>query len=175
MNKEIKKFIASKEKILRLERNNHGDVISYWKKVRNPLRAPFNFLVIEIIKINPFMNLTRCVFRNILGMKVGKNTGFAQVDIDPLIPELISIGDNSAIGWKSKLLCHGFTEKTSKFGKIKIGKNVLIGADSLIGPGVTIGDNSVVAMKSLVIEDIPDNELWGGVPAKKIKNLKKLI
>lgn len=175
MKKELVDFMKGKNMTIKFDRDNNGDVISYWQGVRSPIVAPFNFIVVGLAKLSPFMSLTRFMFRHILGMKVGKNTGFAQVDIDPLIPELISIGDNSAIGWKSKLLCHGFTEKHVKFGKIEIGKNVLIGAGSFIEPGVKIGDNSVVAMDSLVIKDIPANEMWGGNPAKRIKKLKQLI
>jgi len=175
MKIEIKDFIKSDDMVLVLDRDNKGDVVSYWKSVRCSLVAPFNYVIIQLMKISPFMGLTRFCFRNFLGMKIAKNTGFAQVKVDPLFPDLISVGENSSIGWGSRLLCHGFTQKNAKIGKIVIGKNVLIGADSLIGPGVRMGDNSVVAMKSLVIKDVPANELWGGVPAKKIKELKELI
>lgn len=34
---------------------------------------------------------------------------------------------------------------------------------------VTIGENAVVAAGSVVTKDIPDNEVWGGNPAKFIK------
>ena len=32
-------------------------------------------------------------------------------------------------------------------------------------PNVTVGKNSVVAAYSFVNKDIPDNEIWVGVPA----------
>ena len=37
--------------------------------------------------------------------------------------------------------------------------------------GVTVGEGSVVAAGAVVVNDIPDNELWGGVPARYIKAL----
>ena len=38
-------------------------------------------------------------------------------------------------------------------------------------PNVTIGENSIVAAHSYVATDVPDNELWVGVPAKFKKKL----
>jgi len=35
-------------------------------------------------------------------------------------------------------------------------------------PGVKIGNGAVVAAGAVVTKDIPDFEIWGGVPAKKI-------
>lgn len=53
---------------------------------------------------------------------------------------------------------------------IKVGNNVYIGVRSLILPGVTIGNNCIVAAGSIVTKDIPDNSVFGGVPAKFIKS-----
>lgn len=44
-----------------------------------------------------------------------------------------------------------------------------IGTHVVILPGVTIGQGAIVAAGSLVNKDIPDFEIWGGVPAKFIK------
>ena len=41
----------------------------------------------------------------------------------------------------------------------------------LYARGVTIGKNSVVAAGSVVVKSIPDNEVWGGNPAKFIKGI----
>ena len=46
-----------------------------------------------------------------------------------------------------------------------------IASYAIILPGVTIGKNSVVGAGSVVTKDIPDYEVWAGVPAKKIKDL----
>ena len=35
---------------------------------------------------------------------------------------------------------------------------------------IVIGNNSVIAANAVVTCDIPDNTMWGGVPAKLIKN-----
>ena len=54
----------------------------------------------------------------------------------------------------------------SKQGPVKLMENCKIGTHSTIMPNVTIGKNSVVAAYSFVTKDIPDNEIWIGVPAK---------
>lgn len=39
-------------------------------------------------------------------------------------------------------------------------------------PGITIGNNVVIAAGAVVAEDVPDNSLVGGVPAKLIHKLE---
>lgn len=50
---------------------------------------------------------------------------------------------------------------------IFIDENVWIGAGSTILPGVSIGKNSIVGAGSVVTKNIPPNQIWVGVPAKK--------
>lgn len=57
---------------------------------------------------------------------------------------------------------------------ITIGKNVWIGAGSAILPGCVIGDNSIIGAGSVVTKAVPENELWVGVPAKKIRDLSNV-
>ena len=57
-----------------------------------------------------------------------------------------------------------WTEKT-----VTIGRDVWVGAGSIILPGVTIGDGCVVAAGSVVTKDVPPGSVVGGVPAKLIK------
>ena len=46
-----------------------------------------------------------------------------------------------------------------------------IGANSTIRAGITIGRNAIVGCGSVVLHDIPDNQVWCGNPAKFIKDL----
>ena len=55
---------------------------------------------------------------------------------------------------------------------VRIGDDVWIGGNVTILPGVTIGNNVVVAAGAVVTEDVPDNTLVGGVPAKVIKTIE---
>ena len=57
-------------------------------------------------------------------------------------------------------------------GPIVIGRNVWIANDATIMPGVAIGDHSVVAAGSVVTRSFGDRCLIGGVPARKIRDLR---
>ena len=52
----------------------------------------------------------------------------------------------------------------------RIGVDCWIGAGSIIMAGVTIGDGAIVAAGSVVTKDIPPCTIYGGNPAKYIKN-----
>ena len=51
-----------------------------------------------------------------------------------------------------------------------IGKDVWIGAFSIIMTGVTIGDGSIIGAGSIVTGDIESYSIYAGVPAKKIRS-----
>jgi maltose O-acetyltransferase len=52
--------------------------------------------------------------------------------------------------------------------QIRIGSGVWIAANAVILPGITIGEGSVIAANAVVTKSIGKNEIWGGVPARKI-------
>lgn len=53
---------------------------------------------------------------------------------------------------------------------VLIGDGVWIGARSIILDGITIGENSIIAAGSVVTKDVPPFSIFGGCPAKLIKN-----
>lgn len=167
---EIKDFIKSEEMILHLPRDYSTDMISQWISVRNVFRPPINWLLVGFSKFIPHSKWITVFYRTFLGMKIGSKVGFAQINPDFIIPELIEIGDNSAFGWKVTILTHEFNQIHQRFGKVKIGDNVLIGGYSIIRSGVRIGDNSIISANSVVVGDVPPNEIWGGNPAKKLRD-----
>lgn len=57
---------------------------------------------------------------------------------------------------------------------ITIKENAWIGANATILTGVTIGKNTVVAAGAVVTQDVPDDTLVGGVPAKFIKKIEQV-
>lgn len=54
--------------------------------------------------------------------------------------------------------------------EVAIGSDVWIGAHVTILPGVTISDGSIIAAGAVVRSFVPPQEIWGGVPAKKIRD-----
>lgn len=53
--------------------------------------------------------------------------------------------------------------------EIKIGNDVWIGSRVFIRDGVTIGNGAIIGAGSVVVKDVPDYAIVGGVPAKIIR------
>jgi len=139
----------------------------YWHRTVHPLKAVKNFAVIQLCRYLPSLALKNFFYRRLLGMRVGKNVSVGlMVMVDIFFPELVSIGENSIIGYNSTLLGHEYLLREYRKGLVEIGSNVLIGANTTVLPGVKIGDNAVVCAGSLVNKDIPPNSYAGGVPVR---------
>lgn len=115
-----------------------------------------------------------------MGMKVGKNFGRLNgVILDPSHCWLIEIGDNVTIAPRVHVLCHDASTKRflnyTKIGRVTIGDNVFIGAESVVLPGVTIGNNVIVGANSTVTHDIPDGTVVAGSPAKPICTIEEYL
>ncbi|WP_379967820.1 acyltransferase [Epilithonimonas sp. UC225_85] len=54
------------------------------------------------------------------------------------------------------------------FGRIKVGDNTFIGANSTITYNVSIGNNCIITIGAVVNNSIPDNSVYGGIPARYI-------
>lgn len=54
-------------------------------------------------------------------------------------------------------------------GNVKIGENTHVGAGSTVIQGITIGSNSIIGAGSVVINDVLNNSVVVGVPAKTLK------
>ena len=65
-----------------------------------------------------------------------------------------------------------------RYGEIKLGDNVFIGANSTILYDVKIGNNVIVGVGSLVNKTIPDGVVAAGVPCRiigKFDDYKKKV
>lgn len=115
-----------------------------------------------------------------MGMKVGKNFGRLNgVILDPSHCWLIEIGDNVTMAPRVHILCHDASTKVhlgyTKIGKVTIGNNVFIGAESVVLPNVKIGNNVIIGANSTITKDIPDNSVAVGNPAKVICSLEEYL
>lgn len=132
-------------------------------------RTAFNFVVLSICRYLPWLGLKNWLYRRLLNMQVGKNVSVGLMAMfDIFFPQLISIGDNSIIGYNATVLTHEFLIREYRKGRVEIGRNVVIGNNTVILPGVSIGDGAVVGACSLVNKDIPAGVLAAGVPARII-------
>ena len=115
-----------------------------------------------------------------MGMKVGRNFGRLNgVILDPSHCWLIEIGDNVTLAPRVHILCHDASTKTflnyTKIGRVTIGDNVFIGAESVVLPGVTIGSNVIIGANSTVTHDVPDNCVVVGSPARVLCSLEEYL
>ncbi len=62
-----------------------------------------------------------------------------------------------------------------KVDKVELSKHVIIGTGSVIMPGVTIGEGSAVGALSYVNKSLGSWGIFGGIPAKKLKERDKAL
>ena len=141
----------------------------YWSKIKSPLRVTFNYLIMKLCRIIPSLRLKNALYR-LMGVKVGEHVSVGlEATFDIFFPELIEIGDNTIIGYNTTILAHEFLIDEYRTGRVKIGKDVVIGANCSILPGVNIADNTVVSACSLVNRDAEG--FVGGVPTKNLRKV----
>lgn len=118
---------------------------------------------------------------------IGENVMFLPT-IVPSEPYLVSIGNNVKITANVRFITHDVIQtmlKASKkypynpenhfyMGKIEIGNNVVIGANSTILYDVKIGNDVIVAAGAVVTKDVEDGSIVGGNPARVIGSTKEL-
>lgn len=100
-----------------------------------------------------------------IGCEIGEGT---MVDMNAVLGARAKLGKNVHLG--AGAVVAGVLEPPSK-SPCEVGDNVLIGANAVILEGVKIGANSVVAAGAVVVEDVPDNVVVAGSPAKIIKHV----
>ncbi|MCH1940704.1 acyltransferase [Holdemania massiliensis] len=94
-------------------------------------------------------------------------------------PYLITLRKNCRISGNVTLVNHdgdtwAFRHSDSKYsdvikyGRIEVGEYSFVGTGSIIMPGVKIGKNCVIGAGSVITHDIPDETVAVGVPARPI-------
>ncbi|CEG12899.1 O-acetyltransferase [groundwater metagenome] len=82
-----------------------------------------------------------------------------------IIEDYVQIGSHCSI--------YSVSTIDNKEGKVVLKKNCKIGSHSVVMPGVTVGENSIIGSCSFVNKDIPDKEIWGGAPVKRIRKINQ--
>ncbi len=98
-----------------------------------------------------------------IGAVVGENS---MIDMGVVLGGRAIVGANCHIGAGAVLA--GVVEPASSQPVI-VEDDVLVGANAVILEGVRVGKGAVVAAGSVVIEDVPQNAVVGGVPARVLK------
>lgn len=141
-----------------------------------------NLIMNNKLSANPIGCMQPCVFfvDKDAELIIGDNVGISQASL--VCHQSISIGNYVKIGGGVCIYDTDFHSLDAEIRKdpyldtknkvkspVVIKDNAFIGAHSTILKGVTVGRNSVVGACSVVTKDVPDNEIWAGNPAKRIK------
>lgn len=98
-------------------------------------------------------------------------------------PYLVSIHDNVIVAAGVNFVNHDVSVfnvarllglrrgDIDKVGSIELFENCFIGTSTILMPNSSVGKNSVIAAGSIVTKHVPDNEVWGGIPAKFIMTI----
>ena len=113
----------------------------------------------------------------------GNNSGISSTSI--YCAERIEIGDYVNIGAGCFIMDTNFHSinwrhrkdrsldiANAKSAPVKIDDFVFVGARSIICKGVHIGEHLIISAGSVVVKDVPSNEVWGGNPAVFIKAIE---
>lgn len=110
---------------------------------------------------------------------IGQNTQIGPFCVI-LVGDGVDIGDNVLIGPHCVFAAgqHDYKQLEKPMmeaggiskGKIRIGNDVWIGANTTIIDGVTVGNGAVIGANSFVNKDVEPFGVYAGTPAKKITN-----
>lgn len=97
-----------------------------------------------------------------------------------LDPYLVTVGRSVMIGDDVLLIPHAYSVGSTDIlvlDQIDIGDGVVVGARCTLMPGVQVGANSMIRPMSLVTMNskIPPNEIWEGIPARKVADVDRPI
>lgn len=92
--------------------------------------------------------------------------------VDELVPQFVKIGRNFVSAPGSMIIAHdaSYFMLTNKYRiqPVEIGDDVFLGAGAIVMPGVKIGNRVVIGAGSVVTQDVPDDSVVVGNPAKII-------
>jgi 2,3,4,5-tetrahydropyridine-2,6-dicarboxylate N-acetyltransferase len=98
-----------------------------------------------------------------IGAEIGAKT---MIDMGAVLGGRAIVGENSHIGANAVLA--GVVEPASA-QPVRIGNNVVVGANAVVLEGVQVGDGAVVGAGAVVTKDVAAGAVVAGVPAKILK------
>ncbi len=140
-----------------------------WKVVRwasyNASISVVRIFAGEPMRSTPFWTL----YLKANGAKIGKNVYVNTARLND--HNLLILKDRAVVGGDAKLIAHLAESGKIKAQHVILNERAVIGINSVIGPGVEVGAGSAVGAMSFVPKGtkIPPNQIWGGVPAKLVK------
>lgn len=164
--------------------------VSYGKKLKihgllfirgkGSVKIGNNVTINSSLESNPIGGNTRTIIHCNGKLNIGDNVGISNCAIvcqnEITIEDWVKIGGDVSI-YDTDFHSIDYVERRSTVDHtittkpIVIKQDSFIGAHSIILKGVTIGSRSVIAAGAVVTKNVPDDEMWGGCPARFIKKL----
>jgi serine O-acetyltransferase len=142
---------------------NPGFKFMVWHRIAHNSRAKGKF-----IYIIPWLMLRRLMIKYGYDIPaetiIGKGFYIGHFGGVVISPKAI-IGENCNI---SHGITIGYTSRGKRKGYPRLGDNIYIGPGSVITGNINIGKNAAIGANSVVIEDLPENAVAVGIPARII-------
>ena len=127
-------------------------------------------------------NRARVAMQRWRGVRIGKNVHVGTyVNMDLPYPYFIAVEDGVSLAGSITILAHNKPLEYHKnvspsyIAPVIIRKNAWVAVNVTLLPGIEIGEGAIVASNSLVNKDVPPMTLYGGIPAKFIKDLSEKL
>jgi hypothetical protein len=126
-------------------------------------------IFMDFMILTPFITL----FFRLMGAKVGKNVQINSKYCADL--SLLELEDQAVIGGHATVIAHSFERGRLILRKVKIGKQAVIGLNSVILPGCQIGDNALIAAGAVLQKNtiVEPRSVYFGVPAMSVRDRHK--
>ncbi len=116
----------------------------------------------------PHLGMKRSLIRN-AGVKLGNSVSIdMNVLFTPVFTHYIEIEDEAILGAGCLIASHQYGVNNYEIGRVRVGRQALVGAMSVVAPGVVIGEGAALGPGSVATRDIPPYEFWAGVPARRV-------
>jgi heptaprenylglycerol acetyltransferase len=137
------------------------------------IRKGLNRILHLLCRFGPGGTTLRPFLHRLRGVRIGKNVWIGDdVYLDNEFPECVEIHDGAMIELRATIIAH-----THGAGRIIIGKNVFVGAGSIVvTPArrtLLIGEGSVIMASSLVNCSVAPYTLYGSDSAKPLAQITK--
>lgn len=147
-----------------------SDIFKYvvWLRIGKMLIQKHSLLLLPIWLFVRIIHNMQCHSLGIqIDLKEDIGEGIKFMHYSNIVIHSKSIGKNCTI-FQGVTIGNSFSKKT--FGVPEIGDNVIVFSGAKVLGNIKIGNNVVIAANSVVLSDVPDNCIVGGVPAKIISN-----
>ena len=138
--------------------------------VKARYEAPFpGFLVFHVANLPPMCWLMGPIFGP-------KSRSCHATDPRILDPQGVQLGRNVVIGFNATVAAHYQERDAVTITRTIIEDNVVVGGHAVIFGGVHIKAGAIIGAGAIVLPNtvVGPNEFWGGIPARKIRDLPNL-